>query len=70
MLELAARDSSKACGAVDKEEAQGLHTGEPTAMGALARARFGSSQKSHAVESSASGHARGWESWSQALLAP
>ena len=42
--DLAARDSSQACGAVDEEEAQRLHTGDPIAIVALARARFGSSQ--------------------------
>jgi hypothetical protein len=42
--DLAARDSSKACGTVDEEEAQRLHAGDPIAIGALARARFGSSQ--------------------------
>ena len=42
--DLAARDSSEACGAVDEEEAQRLHAGDSVAIGALARARFGSSQ--------------------------
>ena len=42
--DLAARDSSKACGAVDEEEAQRLHASDSVAIGALARARFGSSQ--------------------------
>ena len=39
-----ARDSSEACGAIDEEEAQRLHAGDSVAIGALARARFGSSQ--------------------------
>ena len=42
--DLAARDSSEACGAVDEEEAQRLHARDSVAIGALARARFGSSQ--------------------------
>ena len=42
--DLAAGDSSEACGAVDEEEAQRLHARDSVAIGALARARFGSSQ--------------------------
>src|SRR5580700_2416323 len=42
--DLAARDSSEACGAVDEEEAQRLHAGDSVTIGALARARSGSSQ--------------------------
>jgi hypothetical protein len=40
--DLSTKDSRKARGAVDEEEAQGLHAGDPVAIGALARARFGS----------------------------
>src|SRR5580704_18807685 len=42
--DLAARDSSKACCAIDNEEAQGLHAGDSVAISSLARARLGSSQ--------------------------
>ena len=42
--DLAARDSREARGAVDEEEAQRLHARDPIAIGAFARARFGSSQ--------------------------
>src|SRR6202158_4059909 len=38
------RDSSEACGAVDEEEAQRLDASDSVAIGALARARFRSSQ--------------------------
>src|SRR5229473_994460 len=38
---LAARDSSKASGAIDEEEAERLHTRDPVGIGALARARLG-----------------------------
>src|ERR1700687_3424543 len=42
--DLATGYSSAARGAVDEEEAQRLHAGDSVAIGALARARFGSSQ--------------------------
>ena len=42
--DLAARDSSEACGAVDEEEAQVLHARDSIAISALERARFGSRQ--------------------------
>src|SRR5271167_3598565 len=48
--DLAAGGSSKASGAIDEEEAQGLHAGDPIAIGALARARFGSSQSRMQLE--------------------
>src|SRR6202035_6050946 len=48
--DLAARDSSKACGAVDEEEAPGLHAGASVAISSLARARFGSSQSRMQLE--------------------
>src|SRR6266446_4042664 len=38
---LAARDSSKASGAIDDEEAERLHTRDPVGIGAFARARLG-----------------------------
>jgi hypothetical protein len=36
--DLAARDSGKACGAVDKQEAQRFHAGDPIAIGACSQA--------------------------------
>ena len=42
--DFAARDSSEARGAMDEEEAQGLHAGDAVAIGSLARARFRPSQ--------------------------
>ena len=43
--DLAARDAGEARGAVDEEEAQGLHAGDAVAVSTLARARLGSSQR-------------------------
>jgi NAD(P)-dependent dehydrogenase (short-subunit alcohol dehydrogenase family) len=48
--DLAARDSSKACCAIDNEEAQGLHAGDSVAISSLARARLGSSQSRMQLE--------------------
>src|SRR5216684_5474227 len=39
---LAARDTSKASGAIDEEEAERLHTRDPVGIGALTGARLGS----------------------------
>ena len=48
--DLSARDSSKASGAVDEEEAQRFHAGDSVAISSLARARFGRSQSRMQLE--------------------